>query len=92
MLTPHDSSVLSRLVQFRLPEQRRLELLSGIEDEDARKVGEVVLDPQKYDGASADVRASVDRFNGWHEANRRLGKQRLMRSRRMWPHFSASTS
>ena len=79
-LTPHDSSALSRLVRFdRLPADKRQEIFDELQAEDARKVGEVVLDPQKYSSAPEPVRATVDRFQQWSEANRRLGKQRALR-------------
>lgn len=79
-LTPHDSAALSRLVQFdRLPAERRKEILAELESEEARMVGEVVLDPEKYSASTAPVRATVDRFREWLEANRRLGRQRALR-------------
>jgi hypothetical protein len=79
-LTPHDSSVLSRLVQFgRLGPQKRREILSQLDSHDARMVGEAVLDEQKYSESSDSIRATVDRFKKWSEANRRLGRQRSIR-------------
>lgn len=79
-LTPHDSAVLSRLVQFgRLGTQKRQEILSKLDSHDARLVGEAVLDEQKYSESSESVRATVDRFKKWSDANRRLGRQRPIR-------------
>jgi hypothetical protein len=81
-LTPHDSAVLTQLVQFsRLSLEKRKEILEQLKSEDARKVGEVVLDRHKYATSPADVRATVDRFDQWLEANRRLGRQRSIRRR-----------
>lgn len=81
-LTPHDSAALSRLVQFEgLPGERRKEILDGLESEEARMVGEAVLDPQKYSESTAPVRETVDRFRLWSENNRRLGRQRALRRR-----------
>jgi hypothetical protein len=81
-LTPHDSAVLSRLVQFgRLPAEKRRELLGELESEDARRVGEVVLDPQKYAESPEQIRATFDRFEQWLQANRRLGRRRAIRRR-----------
>jgi hypothetical protein len=79
-LTPHDSGALSRLAQFpRLALDRREAILGEIQAQDARQVGEVLLDPSKYQAAPSQVRATVDRFNAWLKANRRLGKQRASR-------------
>ena len=75
--TPHDSATLSRLVQFvSLPAEKRQEIFDEIEAPEARTVGEGVLDPEKYSGASPAVQATVDRFNQWLQANRRVGRQR----------------
>jgi hypothetical protein len=79
-LTPHDSAALSRLVQFTgLPPQKRQEILEEIKAEDARRVGEVLLDPQKYPEAAPEVQATVTRFQEWMEANRRLAREREKR-------------
>jgi|SRR5580700_1159234 hypothetical protein len=81
-LTPHDSAVLSRLVQFvQLPVQKRKEILSELESDEAKMVGEAVLDPQKYAESSELVRATVDRFREWSQANQRLGRLRTVRRR-----------
>lgn len=81
-LTPHDSAVLSRLVQFgRLPVEECRKLLSDLVSEDARMVGEVVLDPQKYAESPEQIRATVDRFEQWLQANRPLGRRRAIRRR-----------
>jgi hypothetical protein len=81
VLTPHESAVLSRLVQFgRLPVEHRRKMLDELSG-DARMVGEVVLDRQKYDGSPEHVRATVDRFDQWHEANIRIGRMRANRRR-----------
>ena len=78
LLTPHDSSVLTGLVQYTLlagDEQRKL--LDSLEKPEARMVADAFLDPQKY--ASDDVRATVDRFRAWVENNRRLRLKREAR-------------
>lgn len=81
-LTPHDSSVLSRLVQFRrLSKERRQEIWSELESPDAKKVGEVVLDPERYHTSPQAVRDTVDRFKQWFEANQKAGRQRAVRRR-----------
>jgi hypothetical protein len=81
-LTPHDSAVLSRLVQFgRLPAEKRKEILSEVESAEARMVGEVVLDPQRYSESTPEVRATVDRFQEWSRTNRRLGRHRTAHRR-----------
>jgi len=80
-LTPHDSAVLSRLVQFSgLPFEQRKEMLTELSG-DARMVGEAVLDPLKYSASPQPVRATVDRFQNWLEANRRIGRLRRARGR-----------
>jgi hypothetical protein len=90
-LTPHDSATLNRLARFvRLPAERRQEILSEIEAEDARRVGEVLLDPLKYSEAGPEVQATVDHFHQWMEANRHLARERekrrqAARARRMPP-------
>ena len=81
-LSPHDSAALSRLIRFdRLPAYQRHEILQEIEAADARLVGEVILDPQKYMEAPEKVRATVDRFKEWMAANRRLAGEREKRRR-----------
>ena len=81
-LTPHDSAALSRLIRFEgLPIEKRREIFGEIEAPDARKVGEVFLDPAKYDGATPAVQATVNRFREWMDANRRLARQRATRRR-----------
>jgi hypothetical protein len=81
-LTPHDSAALSRLVRFeRLPPKKRLEILEEIQADDARRVGEIVLDPQKLAEATPEVQATVARFRQWQEANRRLARDRAKRQR-----------
>ena len=81
-LTPHDSAVLGRLVQFgRLPPERRKEILEDLKSDEARMLGEAVLDRQKYSESPQPVRATVDRFQQWSEANRRLGRLRRVRRR-----------
>ncbi|SPF31779.1 hypothetical protein SBA4_1020007 [Candidatus Sulfopaludibacter sp. SbA4] len=79
-LTPHESSVLTRIIVYsRVPgREKAVEELSG----DARKVGEVFLDPSKYSEMTDDVREAVDHFRLWLENNRRLREKRLARSRR----------
>jgi hypothetical protein len=79
-LTPHDSAVLSSLVQFdRLPVEKRRELVNELESPDAKMVGEAVLDRQKYAESPEPIRATVDRFEEWLEANRRLRRRRAKR-------------
>ena len=81
-LSPHDSAVLSRLVQFgSLSEQKRQAIFDELESAEARRVGEAVFDPKKYSTSSALVRATVDRFRKWSEANRRIGERRTVRFR-----------
>jgi len=82
LLTPHDSSVLTGLVQYtRLPGDEQRKLLDSLEKPEARMVAEAFLDPQKYAGAPEDVRATVDRFRNWVENNKRLRRQRDARRR-----------
>jgi hypothetical protein len=82
-LTPHESALLSRLVQFsQLPAEERRNLVNELTG-DARLVGEVVLEPHKYAEAPEPIRATVDRFEQWLQANRRLGRRRAIRRR--WP-------
>jgi hypothetical protein len=81
-LTVHDSGALSRLAGFsRLPPEKRQAILDEVQAEDARQVGEVLLHPEKYETASPEVKATVDRFNAWLEVNRRLSRQREIRRR-----------
>jgi hypothetical protein len=71
------------LVQFdRLPEVERREFLEDVKADDARLVGEAVLDPQKYLKSSDEIRATVDRFKEWLEANKKIGTLRLARRQR----------
>ena len=82
LLTPHDANVISELVQFAgMPEDRKRELLAKLEEEDARMVGEALLDPQKYSDATPEVQATVDRYRAWAENNKRLRRQREARQR-----------
>jgi hypothetical protein len=81
-LTVHDSGALSRLARFsRLPPETRQSILNEVQAPDARQVGEVLLHPEKYETASPEVKATVDRFNAWVEVNRRLLRQRAIRRR-----------
>jgi hypothetical protein len=81
-LTPHDSAVLTRLVRFgRLPIEKRREILGELEGEDARRVGEAVLDSQKYSESSDQVRATVDRVQKWLDQNRRSVRLRPVHRR-----------
>jgi hypothetical protein len=80
-LTPHDTAVLSRLVQFgRLPDEKR-KLLEELRANEAKMVGDALLDKLKYSEAPPRVRATVDRFREWSVANRRLGRLRTGRRR-----------
>jgi small-conductance mechanosensitive channel len=80
LLTPHDSSVLTGLVQYtRLPGDEQRKLLDSLEKPEARMVADAFLDPQKYAQAPDDVRATVDRFRAWVENNRRLRLKREAR-------------
>ena len=79
-LTTHDSAVLTRLVQFsRLPIEKRRQILNELKSEEARRVGEAVLDPQKYSESATEVRETVDRFTQWSQANRRITRHRTAR-------------
>jgi hypothetical protein len=90
-LTSHDTLVLSRLVQFsRLPLDKRKELVDELKSEDARAVGEAILDEQKYAGSDPKIKETVERFRQWHQANRRLGQKRMVRRRRTGSSRSAS--
>ena len=81
-LTPHDVAVLSRLVQFRrLPPDKRAALVRTLTAEDARRVGEVILDQKKYAESNPAIKETVDRFRQWEQANRRLGQKRVLRRR-----------
>jgi hypothetical protein len=81
-LTAHDSAILSRLVQFgRLPVAERESLLKELQSPDARMVGEAVLEPKKYAESSKLIQETVDRFTGWLDANRELGRKRTLRRR-----------
>jgi hypothetical protein len=57
-------------------------MLGSLEEEDARKVAEAFFDDQTYKQASDDVKATVDRFRAWLDANQRLGRSRAARSGR----------
>ena len=82
-LSPHDSSVLSRLVQFQnIPLEERRLLLKELESKDARMVGEAFLDREKYKTSPEKVRATVDRFDQWHAANLRAGRRRALARRK----------
>jgi len=70
LLTPHDSSVMSSLVQYSDPTARRKELFDQLEEPAARMVAEAYFDDQKYAEAPADVRATVDHLRAWVQNNR----------------------
>ena len=55
----------------------RREFLEDVKADDARLVGEAVLDPQKYLKSSDEIRATVDRFKEWLEANKKIGTWRV---------------
>lgn len=81
-LTPNDSSALARLIRFDgLPLEKRREILGEIQAADARAVGEIFLEPERYDGASPKVQATVNRFREWMDVNRHLAKERAKRRR-----------
>ena len=81
-LTPHDSSVMTALVQYTRPsEESKKELLDELQSPDARLVGEAFLDLQKYAAAPDHIRATVDYLREWVENNRRLRLKREARSR-----------
>ncbi|HUO28600.1 MAG TPA: hypothetical protein VMU80_05255 [Bryobacteraceae bacterium] len=84
LLTPHDSSVLSSLVQYSRPSDRRQQLLDSLEKPDARMVGEAFFDDQKYEKAPEEVRLTVDQFRAWVDNNkhRRLQREALRRAAR----------
>ena len=80
LLTPHDANVIAELAQIGgMPEEAKTELLAKLEEEDARMVGEALLDPKKYSDAKPEVRATVDRYRAWVENNKRLRRQREAR-------------
>jgi hypothetical protein len=70
-LSPSDSSILTRVVQYtRIPVRQRLELLSGA-SKPARKIGRILLEIDKPTDAEPDVRAAADAFKRWLASNRR---------------------
>lgn len=82
-LTPNDAAVLSRLVQFGgLPAEELRKMLNELDSPEAKKVGEAVLDKEKYQHSTVEIQATVDRFLQWLKNNRRLGRQRPL-SRRL---------
>ena len=81
-LSPHDAAALSRLVRFALlPADKRQKIFEDILADDARMVGEIILDRQKYEEAPPKVQATVDRFLKWRDVNHRLAEQRASRRR-----------
>jgi len=80
LLSPHDTSRLTRLVSTLSTERQRM-LLEEIEDPEALMVGEAYIDQQKYDEAAPRVRATVDQFRLWVENNRRIRLRREARQR-----------
>jgi hypothetical protein len=81
LLTPHDSSVLTSLVQYERPSQKRSKLFGSLEEPSARIVAEAYFDTEKYAEAPDDVRATVDHFRAWVENNRRRRSERETRRR-----------
>jgi len=81
-LTPHDSSVMTELVQYAHPsDERKRKLLDELHSPEARQLGEAFHDPQKYAEAPDHIRATVDYFRAWVENNKRLRRQREARRR-----------
>jgi len=76
-LTPHDATVLSRLVQFhRLPPEKRRDILDELESQEARQVGEAILDSGRLAESSEAIRETAVRYQQWLENNQRLGRRR----------------
>jgi len=81
-LTPHDATTLSRLTQFhRLPDEKRREILDELESQEARQVGEAILDSGKLAESSEAIRETAIRYQQWLENNQRLGRLRRSRSK-----------
>ena len=80
-LTPHDSSVMTALIQYTHPSDETRKLLDELQSLEARKLGEAFHDQQKYDDAPEHIRNTVDYFREWVENNRRLRRQREARRR-----------
>ena len=67
-VNPHDSAILSQLVQFTgMPLDLKLELLAKLETPEARQVGEAILDPAKLSGAPEPVQQTANRYKEWVE-------------------------
>jgi len=81
-LTPHDSSVMTRLAQYAHPSDESTKLLNKLQSPEARLLGEAFLDPQKYAESPDHIRATVDYFREWLENNKRLRRQREAPRRR----------
>ncbi len=79
-LTPHDSSVITALVQHTShSDEGKKELLDELQSPEARLVGEAFLDSQKYAAAADHIRATVDYLQAWVENNKRLRVKREAR-------------
>jgi hypothetical protein len=82
-LSSHDSIALMRLVQYDgLPMERRRQIFSEILEDDAKAVGEVVLDPDRYSLAPERVQATVDHFREWRKRN--LEMSQIKKGRRSY--------
>ncbi len=81
-LTPHDASVLSRLVQFhRLPGEKRRGILDELKSDEARQVGEAILDPDRLATSPDPIRETAIRYQQWLANNQRIGRLRRKASR-----------
>jgi len=83
LLTPHDGNVMAAFVQFPgMPEERKKERLSSLEEDDARLVAEVFLGLRDDSSVSPAVLATVNHYRKWREnsAQRRLRREDLRES------------
>lgn len=89
-LTPQDAAVLGRLVRFdRLPLDDRKELITKLKTDNAKRVGEALLDEKKYLESDQSVKATVDRFRNWRLTNKRLTQKRVARRRKVRTHSAS---
>jgi hypothetical protein len=82
-VSPHDSAILSQLVQFSgiIPPDEKIQLLNELQAAEARQVAEAILDPAKLFEAPEPVQRTANRYKEWVENNKRLGELRRRRTR-----------
>jgi len=81
-LSPKDASVLARIAQYlQLPEEQRKQMLADIDDEDARRVGAILLGEVSSESPdiSPDIRETAEELRSWSTMSRAATSRRSSR-------------